>query len=624
MQRMHYKNSHRRIRAFPGSILTLAGILLTIVALLFPANALASTSVQYRTTASSCPVAGDVTNQSLLVVLLDRSGSLTYEPGATDPDGYSTSVTKALADLWPGSMTVIPFSNDTTPVFSANLSDPAQREQLKQQIESYPIGGDTPLAPAMHKALDLLHNASSGSRVIIVTDGSPDPVVMNGIDQTVDIRTNLIPQFCRQGIPVNAFGLALDLTSQDGQTANKLLQDIATGTGGKYQNVKDSTELAQVVIQLYADWQHLVFQAQAPGKSNYTIPIDTYAKKVTFVTFRANNSSAITLTSPSGQTIPAQVLQRSTDRHYEIDNLVLSTINQPGSYGMAMADDASNQVYTLVETRLHVQLLQPTAQTTAYIGTSLDIQAQLVEDATTVLPKTNEATMNAGVTVLVNGQTVSNETVELTQNANSPIFEGHTTLPGPVGQVHIQIVATYLQIPVEASEAQVTIPLVKPAVKPKKKSIPGPPPVPGCGTNIACYWQRYAGFIIGVPLALLLLLLLLLWNTRPGPTGTLIQGRDSEELSTLRRSLFRRLFSKSTLNSHELEQSGFRFDGASFDLIFSKVGAHIRATRDEPKVTIKKRMREQLLLSTDKSGVVLDNNDAINVAHCPSATYKSV
>src|SRR5947209_474396 len=101
----------------------------------------------------NCPSAGEVTNQSLLVVLLDRSGSLIDEPGATDPRGYATSVTKALADLWPGKMTVIPFTGDNTslPIFGpATLSDPTQRADLKSKVENYPIGGDTPLGPAMH------------------------------------------------------------------------------------------------------------------------------------------------------------------------------------------------------------------------------------------------------------------------------------------------------------------------------------------------------------------------------------------------------------------------------------------------------------------------------------------
>src|SRR5579872_520762 len=147
---------------------------------------------------ATCPPVGAITNQSLLVVLLDRSGSLTYEPGATDPDGYSTSITKALADLWPGSMAVIPFSRDITPVIGPYvLADQGQRDQLKTAVQNYTIGGDTPLAPALHHALDLLKGAAAGSRAVIVTDGSPDPVVMNdGVNQIDDVEQNLIPQFC--------------------------------------------------------------------------------------------------------------------------------------------------------------------------------------------------------------------------------------------------------------------------------------------------------------------------------------------------------------------------------------------------------------------------------------------
>src|SRR5438105_605882 len=56
----------------------------------------------------TCPIAAKPTSQSLLIVLLDRSGSLIEGSSPTDPNGYSTSVTKALADLWPGEMAVIP------------------------------------------------------------------------------------------------------------------------------------------------------------------------------------------------------------------------------------------------------------------------------------------------------------------------------------------------------------------------------------------------------------------------------------------------------------------------------------------------------------------------------------
>src|SRR5258708_5682486 len=93
----------------------------------------------------SCPAPANPTSNSLLVVLLDRSGSLN---AGTDPDGYSTSITKALTDLWPGSMVFIPFSGDNSqvPVFGpVNLSDSQQRTTLKETIQHSQIGGDTPL-----------------------------------------------------------------------------------------------------------------------------------------------------------------------------------------------------------------------------------------------------------------------------------------------------------------------------------------------------------------------------------------------------------------------------------------------------------------------------------------------
>src|SRR5438876_6619868 len=110
MQRMpdkHYRNLLFMLYRMILVIMILAGI-----SLLTPTTA----SGHVASKLSSCPTVGAITNQSLLVVLLDRSGSLTYQPGATDPDGYSRSVTKALADLWPGTMAVIPFSNNATPV----------------------------------------------------------------------------------------------------------------------------------------------------------------------------------------------------------------------------------------------------------------------------------------------------------------------------------------------------------------------------------------------------------------------------------------------------------------------------------------------------------------------------
>lgn len=615
MQRRTARNGRFSIRSHIG--LTFSFILLLVLScgiLLLPGVARAASLEAGTLTRplAGCAQPAAVSDQSLLIVLLDRSGSLVDQPGATDPDGYSTSVTKALADLWPGSMAVIPFSNGSTPVLGpAALSNAGQRDALKNEIQNYPIGGNTPLAPAMQKALDLLKHAPAGSRAVIVTDGSPQPVVLNGVNQADEIRGQLIPQFCALAVPVNTIGLALDLNSSDGQTANRLLSDIANGTGGSYTLVRNARELAHVVVQLYAAWQHLIFAPVQSGNNAYTVSIDTYAKRVIFVTFRSAASFAITLTAPDGQPVPDQAVQRSTDRHYEIDNMVLSTVNQPGTYGISVGGDSGAQVYALVESRLHAALVQPKTSDIARIGQPLTIQAELEDGNTPIIPRANEATLNALVTTVVNGKTVSGTTVELTQQSNSAIFAGKITLTGPVGKAHIQIQAVYLQIPVEASQAQVTIPLAKAIVVQK--------PVPGCGTSISCYWHRYSTLIVGIPLAFVLLLLLLLRLLSKGPYGTLKQGRVSEELGALRRPFGRRLFHKSTMSSRELEDYGnFTFNGASFDLHFKGGGVTIRARSETPEIKVRSGSQYE---KVTRDGVVLNEGNAIMVERCTPAIF---
>lgn len=588
-------------------------MLLFSTALWLPGVARAKTLETTRSKVAQCAASGNITSQSLLVVMLDRSGSLIYRPGATDPDGYSTSVTKALADLWPGQMAVIPFSNASTPVIGPfPMSDPTQRQNLKDAVQNYPIGGNTPLDPAMQQALNLLKNAPAGSRAIIVTDGSPEPPVLNGVNQSDDIRQKLIPQFCADGKPISAFGLALNLTQPDGQTANALLGNIADGTGGIYTNVRNSHELAHVVVQLYAQWQHLVFLPTQLNGSVYTVNIDTYARRVTFVAFRSGESFAITLNGPDGQPVPGQSVQRSTDRHYEIDNMALSDINQPGTYSIDVSGDSQAQVYALVETRLHVALLQPSTRTIAYIGQPLEIQAELLDGTTPVIPKPNEATINAQVIVTVPGQAPSTINVELVQESNSGVFSRKITLNGPPGQVHVQIEAVYLQVPVEASQAQITIPLEKAPVI--------IPPTPPCGANVSCYWTRYHTVISGGLIALLLLLLLLLLlHPRKSRGWKLVQNRHEVDLGTMGRPLLRKAFSKSILSSQELEShGGLDFGGARFALNFKSGGVEIVASSNDPKVIVRQG-RQPVWVKTDMRDVTLAMGDSIEIPGCAKA-----
>lgn len=313
---------------------------------------------------SDCPSAVIPTNSSLLVVLLDRSGSLIAQPGATDADGYSTSTTKALADLWPGNMAIIPFGNDATPLLGpVKLAIPSQQIGIKREIDQYPIEGNTPLAPAMQQALLVLQRQGypRGSRIILITDGSPEGVGNNdGAHQEQEIRETLLKQFCKQGLPIATFGLTIDISSPAGRDANTLLTDIAIGTHAEYGNVKSPEDLAKQVISLYAQWLDLSF-SQVTRQSNGLFPfqVDEYAQRASIVVFRAKNTKTIIITGPDGQNVRGIQTSFPPDKHYEIDNLNVTPPIIPGFYAINASNDPDTQVYTFVQSRLKMQILTP-------------------------------------------------------------------------------------------------------------------------------------------------------------------------------------------------------------------------------------------------------------------------
>ncbi|HLG64603.1 MAG TPA: vWA domain-containing protein [Ktedonosporobacter sp.] len=423
---------------------------------------------------AECRQPADVNDKSLLVVLLDRSGSLTLQPSPTDPNLYSTSVTKALTDLWPGDMAVIPFSGDTTnlPILGpATLSNPVQRADLKGKIESFPIGGDTPLEPAMQEALDLLHQQGTpaGSRVVIITDGNPTGIGNNdGPHQENTIRGSLIPQYCREGIPISAFGLTIDPKTSDGQDATRLLTDIASGTGATYTNVTSPEQLGLQVTSLYAAWRHLNFRQISGQGSNFAVSIDRFAQQVDFVSFRSAENYQITLINPDNQPVTTGV-QKSTDRHYEIDNLLVVT---PGTYTINTGGDPNAQVYVLISSPLQVQLVAPQENTPIYANQPVHIEAAFVNGAAQITPTASDgAQIVARVTLLVNGRPVgpANDIV-LTQQ-NGPIFSGQTQVYKQPGELQIELTGIYNNI---QRKSIVTLRLRQPVPEPPP---PSPPPL---------------------------------------------------------------------------------------------------------------------------------------------------
>lgn len=553
---------------------------------------------------------------SLLVVVLDRSGSLQ----ATDPDEYSTSVTKILADLWPGYMDVVLMSGggDALQYLGPEqLSSDGAREHLKSEIEQQrnQLGAFTPLKAALGKAFSLLSDRHfpAGSRVILVTDGEPStPQDLYGKQQKEDIETSVIPEFCTRGIPINAFGLSINNTTDP--IANSLLEEITDNTGGatfeKYQNVTDPASLGKAVITLYAKWQGLTLIPSHPQNGIFSVNIDTYARQAYIVIFHSSDR-LLALKGPDHQEVPeAAFKQHSSDTHYEFYNLSGKDFSTSGQYTVDASSDSRASVYELEATRLQVTIVSPTAQTPVYAGQALTVTAAFYDRADPndhVHPNPGTATIQLDYSLMVNGQVVYKGTEPLNQQPkpNDDLFSNQIT-PPKVGALTLSVTGVIQDVPIagaSSSRLQVQCAL----------------------GNFGCYWQQYPtqvlSIAIGVPILLILLILLLLWLMKPSPSGWIRSRRNSRDQVPLSdaHSFMSRLLHKSIINSSQIENhpgagSSLRFGiNTHFQIAFKGDGkTYIRLTKDNSSRISLKRGNQVVQLNKGESELSMGNIIIIN------------
>ena len=571
-----------------GGVLTIGVAPAQASSMTLPANHLAINS--------ACPAVGDPTSNSLLVVLLDRSGSLVAKNGATDPQHYSTSVTKSLAELWPGHMAVVPFQNDVTtvPHFGpATLSDPQQKAALENQIDqtNSSIGGGTPLEAAMREGLTLLNGAPSGSRVVLITDGAPGnlPPGLSYKQQVQDITGGIIQQYCSEGFPISAFGLTITDAN-----ANKLLDEITSGTGGTYEDVTSPKELSTAVISLYSQWQHLFFLPVTGQGGSYAVNFDSFVHQVTFVTFRTNDGYSVTLDGPNNQ--PVQTSSTGTDNHYEIDT-ISGTVFVAGKYTVHVSDVTGNNdpdalVYALVNSPLQIKILAPVAGQQIAYGKPIEIDAAYFNGKNQLTPGKNSSQMIAHVTLYVNGKQVG-PTNDVLMTQQGDVYKGQTIVYKQVGQVVIKIDGVFQGDQREANTSFVLI----------------APPPPCQLWDIQCQWQRNStqviivlGLIFLVLVLLIVLLIYWLRRRKYGKPFGVLTNRLGNRLESLDLSEFHR----SPVRSRAIEGRGtFNFQEADFNLVFTRdASVYIEATkRNSAPITIKTGGKAQTL---DGSGDKVD------------------
>lgn len=585
----------------------IGGICLMTFGLALPALA-AARPVPPTTRRLSTPVPRP-TSQSLLIILLDRSSSL----AATDPSEYSDSIAKVFADLWPGRMAVIFFNGTQKPlpqIGPADLTSAGARAQIKSQIEGQRtnIQGWTPTQAAVEQAEQLLAQTGypTGSQVVLITDGQPQiPTDDSGTQQIQVIEQQDAPVFSAHQIPISTFGLGDAVPAY----ARTFLSQIASETGGEHHDVTNPAQLAQPVLQMYANWLGLSFVRTA---GHNIFPIDTYAGLVNFVAFLQNsNTYPVTLLSPNHQPVPAQELQdRSLDIHYEFDRLIITEFNQAGFYTIQTSDPTA-QTYALEQTRLRTEIVSPTSHTPVYAGKPLTVSVALYDQNPRqyILPNAGDAVIGMKYTLTANGKTVESGKGTLKQGTGSSagLFSAQIT-PKQTGTLTISIVATYQFIPV----------LNQPAIT---LTVTTPPPPPCPLTEASCLVQRYGtAFSLGLLLLLLLLAVLWIWS-RPSPFGVFKTTEGSSRVLGSNRSLTRRLLHKSTLFAEELRTV---CPGARFNMHFKRGQAFLVAQRGGAALEIwpaTAREGENTRAAAPGVQVRLRNGDRLAVDGQPCSTF---
>ena len=601
----------------------------------------ASASKYQDVTPCQIPPPQEPGSTSLLVVLLDRSGSLVDGSGATDPSLYSASVTRALADVWPGKMAVVAF-NTTNPsghdeqvqlktIGPLQVGDSkAQRQELQNEVLTLPRPSlGTPTGPAMDQALALIKSTNAPlSKVVLITDGEPgyhsnnaslnDP---SGSKEERYIRTTLLAKFCAASAPVDTIGLKTD------PNANSLLSDIATGTGGQYQTVQDPKDLATVVFGLYAQWQQnrIDFQPlQLQPDGTYHVSIGDLARSLQFFVFQSNNS--VTVDDPKGQPL-ASAVENAVDPHYVYDTLDLSPPRPDGTYTINVGGDTQAQVYAFVASSLNVGIDTPNEKTQPVIDQHVHIEARLLNGQEPLASLNGAAALSADVTFTAPGQKPIMEQLTLQQQGSQNLFAGTTTSTYPqAGQLQIIVQANYIDL---RAESDFTTQVV-------------------CGSSVPCRIKQYQTAIaIALPCLLLLLVLLifwLIWSQQPTPFGTLRtppsparrrRRDDDDDEATLSLALVeaahplrQRIFQRSRLTSNDISRhpdakGNFDFDLASFDLLFKRGHvAKIKSTAME-EIIIKREDNQSEKVEQGQSAL-LRNGDIIYIANKDRAIFSNL
>jgi len=297
------------------------------------------TLVAAGTSQASAPEKNDVR------VLIDISGSM----GQNDPENLRRPALRLLAGLLqPGTRagvwTFARWTNPLVPVAEVDAAWKKRAESLSKQIAS--PGQFTNIEEVLDKAsADWEGEPLTHARhLVLLTDGMVD--VSKQADENAQSRARIIgtllPRLQAAGVQVHTIALSE-------RADHELMQQLASETGGWYQQVAQADELQRVFLRMF---EKVGSPDTVPLEGNRFV-VDGSVKEATVLLFSKQDSPPVEVVSPSGERYQDSDLVAgiawSRDKGYD---MITIASPQKGEWVLQADVDPDNRVMIVTDLKL--------------------------------------------------------------------------------------------------------------------------------------------------------------------------------------------------------------------------------------------------------------------------------
>ncbi|HUP57389.1 MAG TPA: VWA domain-containing protein [Bdellovibrionota bacterium] len=193
---------------------------------------------------------GPVTDPLSVVIILDRSGSMSASAGSVTREEASESAAVSMLNAMDtdDAVALIEFDDEVTTTYGFTTD----KATVAQTIVANTLGGATAVYDAVYTAAELASGRAGRKLLLILTDGD-DNSSSHTLEEAIS-RVNL------QGVAVYTVGLGTDLNTD-------ALRAIAAQTGAEFFQSADGTDLSAYFVQVLERMNNLYYVKYRQRKS---------------------------------------------------------------------------------------------------------------------------------------------------------------------------------------------------------------------------------------------------------------------------------------------------------------------------------------------------------------------